>query len=246
MDKAEVYRILRQAYFSDSPDEKDALPAVARLLHGVKLFVDVGASLGQFTKLASECMRDGEIIAVEADPIRFEELERNCRKWAEDSGNRIYAIHAAVTDTSGTVRFQTTNSNKSGGLMRLSTATEGRAVEWSEIEVKAVTMDELCGTRPPDLVKMDIEGGELLALGGGRNCLKSKQSRLLVEVHTFPELGGHENARSVVKLMRSMGYGYLPFYGKYLFAARGAFSVRERVSLRWRWAFAGLRRRLRM
>ena len=43
-------------------------------------------------------MTNGKIYAIEADPIRFKELERNCKKWERMSSNKIIPIHAAVSD----------------------------------------------------------------------------------------------------------------------------------------------------
>ncbi len=234
MKKEEIYRILGDAYFSDNPHEKDALPALAAMLSTASLFIDVGASLGQFTRLASRSMRHGEIIAVEADPIRFEELQRNCKLWESESGNRITAVHAAISDSEGVLRFQTTNSNVSGGLVRHAVDGCTEPLGWSEIEVGALTLDALCGDRVPDVIKMDIEGAELAALTAAVKCLSAKKTRLVVEIHTFPELGGRSNRDRVVGLMRGFGYEGVPFFDKHLFAPAGTFSLPEKLGFHCR------------
>ena len=76
MDKQEVYATLNQAYFSADCHERELLGNLPRLLADARLFVDIGASLGQYTLAASRGMRGGRIIAVEADPLRHEELAR--------------------------------------------------------------------------------------------------------------------------------------------------------------------------
>jgi hypothetical protein len=67
--------------------------------------------------------------------------------------------------------------------------------------VPAVRMDSLIGRgeRAPDVIKIDIEGGEFLALQGGRKLLVEKKPLLFIEVHhiclmfelqrLFPQLG---------------------------------------------------------
>ena len=51
--------------------------------------------------------------------------------------------------------------------------------------VPVVRMDSLIerGERAPDVIKIDIEGAELLALRGGRKLLAEKKPLLLIEVH---------------------------------------------------------------
>jgi hypothetical protein len=67
--------------------------------------------------------------------------------------------------------------------------------------VPAVRMDSLIdrGERAPDVIKIDVEGAELLVLRGGRKLLVEKKPLLLIEVHhiclmfelqqLFPQLG---------------------------------------------------------
>ena len=124
MDKQEVYATLNQAYFCADCHERELLDNLAPLLADARLFVDIGASLGQYTLMASRCMREGRIIAVEADPVRHEELARNATRWSTDSGRAIDAVFAAVGDKRGEVSFFTTNSNVSGGLFPRPTSAE--------------------------------------------------------------------------------------------------------------------------
>lgn len=225
MKKEEIYQILNEAYFSDQPHEKDSHPSFKDLARRAKVFVDVGASLGQYTRLASQAMRDGDILAVEADPLRFEELQRNCIRWAADSGNRIHAIHAAAAAESGTVRFQTTCSNMSGGLIRHGGEHPNGDATWVEVAVPALTLQAVCGTLTPDLIKMDIEGAEFQVLRAAGGFLRDTQPQLIAELHVFPEVGGPENCTRTIELMRSLGFQNVPFYGKNLFVPKTSLST---------------------
>jgi FkbM family methyltransferase len=241
MDKEEVYRILNQAYFSDHPHEAKSLPDMSRMLQSARLFMDVGASLGQFTRLATRSMTQGEVIAVEADPIRHEELARNAQRWMSESSVRIEVVHAAATAQAGSIRFQTTRSNVSGGIVRHSV---GKEVRWDETEVPGMTLDSICAGRVPDLVKMDIEGAEHDALRGATALLKCKKTKWVIEVHTFPELGGPKNASRVNQLMADFGYGKIPFHGKTLYFPKGSLSLGTQLRLRFKWLTGGLARRM--
>lgn len=113
-DKA-IISTLNEAYFSANPHEREVIALMPKLLRGLQVFVDVGASLGQFTKAASQSLRGGTILAVEADPLRHRQLEKNCQEWAAASGNSIRAVHGAASNMPGTLKFQITNSSVSGG-----------------------------------------------------------------------------------------------------------------------------------
>ena len=219
MDPENIYSILNKAYFSENPHEAEVLKHMRKLLTICKLFVDVGASLGQFTKLANDYMDNGLIISVEADPIRFARLESNCNNWSKKGKNKIIPIHGAITEKKEIVRFQTTNSNISGGLYRhqIKETELNPVLTWNEIEVQGTTLDELCEGRVPDLIKMDIEGAELKALKGSQGILKSRKTFFVIELHSFEEVGGNKNIYQCKQYMKKSGYWNAPFYGKTIF-----------------------------
>lgn len=215
MDKPEILAILNRAYFSEEHHEKETLDRLPRLLAGARLFVDVGASLGQYTRAASRILRDARIVAVEADPLRHEELARNCARWAQESGNRIDAVFAAAADADGDTAFFVTHSNVSGGLFPHPISHQ--QVAWDEIRVPARSLDNLCEALDPDLVKIDVEGGELRVLQGARRLLAARKARFLVELHGWVDPQGRTVPREVLALMSAHGYLRAPFHGQTLF-----------------------------
>lgn len=204
MEREKVIEILESAYFGPSPDEEEVLSQLPRLLQGVRHFVDIGASLGQFTERANRILDGGRIDALEADPIRVERLRENCAKWS--GKNEIRVHHAAVTDRVGVISFQTTQSNVSGGLFAHDVAhldeANRRNVQWASVEVPATTLDTLYPD-PPDFIKMDIEGAEHLALAGARHILEQRRTRWLIELHDFE---GGAKPRDILTLMAERGY----------------------------------------
>ncbi len=56
------------------------------------------------------------------------------------------------------------------------------------------------GRKPPDFIKMDIEGGEYEALLGLRRTLKTQHPRLVIETH------GIDVERRCITLLRGLGY----------------------------------------
>lgn len=228
MAKEKVYDILNEAYFGEDGHEKEVLNGLSGLLRGATVFVDVGASLGQYTFFANKVMKKGRIIAVEPDPIRFEELARNCDKWRSLSDNELIAVNAALSDKDGKTRFYTTQTNVSGGLFvhevnsAVLKASEIEALRWEEILVDSCRLDTLLGGVRPDVVKIDVEGAELRVLRGGQEMLKDGKAKFLVELHagwTDPE--GQRDLSEVHGFMASFGYQPSDFCGHALFLRRG-------------------------
>lgn len=49
MEKEQAYQELNKAYFSEEMHEKSVIERLPELLASAKLFIDIGASLGQYT-----------------------------------------------------------------------------------------------------------------------------------------------------------------------------------------------------
>jgi FkbM family methyltransferase len=237
MDKDRIYKGLNKAYFSNEMHEKEIILKLPELLRGVELFVDIGASLGQYTYFASRCMNGGHIVAIEADPIRFEELERNCRKWESTSNNKLSAMNGAACDRDGQITFYTTNTSISGGLFAhdisqsVLSSSGLKAVDWNEIVVDCFTLDSLFENRSPDFVKVDVEGGELRVLKGASRILTEGKAKFLVELHggwIDPESG--RSPSEIGEFMRPLGYYSVEdFSGRVLFV-----KLRSReLAIRW-------------
>ncbi|MBX9609326.1 MAG: FkbM family methyltransferase [Gammaproteobacteria bacterium] len=230
MEKQEVYATLNRAYFGEDCHERELLENLPRLLVDAEFVVDVGASLGQYTRAASRAMRRGRVLAIEADGLRHEELARNATRWAAESGLVIDALHAAVSETPGEATFYTTHSNVSGGLFPRDGDT---ALAWQTVRVPAVTLDQVCGERVPDFVKADVEGAELRMLKGATRILAARRTLFLLEIHPWddPALA---DAESVPAFMRRHGYLGVSFYDHTLFLPYGLHYLREKAAAGWR------------
>lgn len=216
LEKQEIYRILNEAYFGEDCDERDLFGQIEPMLHRASTFVDIGASLGQYTRFASQVMKPGsKIVSVEADPIRFEELERNCSAWQQGTGVELCPRFGAVTDCEGPVRFYSTESNTSGGLFQH--PTDSNDVDWTEVEAPGYTLDGMFPDTPPNFVKVDVEGAELRVLRGAERIVAAHQTIFFVEVHSWPDPEGQANPEQVFAHMRERGYHAASLRGKYVF-----------------------------
>ncbi|HWO43088.1 MAG TPA: FkbM family methyltransferase [Candidatus Eisenbacteria bacterium] len=246
MRKEQVYEILNKVYFGEERHEKRVIDRLSVALRGASLFVDIGASLGQYTYFANKVMREGLIIAVEPDPIRFEELARNCEKWRSFGNNELVPINAALSDSDGKIRFYTTKTNVSGGLFvhevkpAVLESSGGELLHWEEIIVDCCKLDTVLAHRMPDIVKIDVEGAELRVLRGAENTLRNGRTRFLVELHGgWADPDGQKDLNDVYRFMERFGYQASDFAGHTLFARRGLVEQGQR----WLRASAALFRR---
>ena len=141
---------------------------------------DVGAHVGFFTLLASRLAgADGRVIAFEPRPDNVERLRRNI----EANGARnVEVVAAAASDCDGTAAFVMHESTLEG---RLAAATERSTASVPTATIDALVCD---GMRPPDLVKMDVEGAEGAVIRGAARTIDAHRPALLIEVHS-PEAG---------------------------------------------------------
>jgi hypothetical protein len=110
----------------------------------------------------------------------------------------LYA--GAVTSAAGPVRFLV---HASGGMGKAA-GSAGRADKYqSEVTVPGISLDEFVyghGNPPPQVIKLDIEGGEVLALPGMRRILAEARPLMLVELH------GPESSRLAWETLTAAGY----------------------------------------
>ena len=161
---------------------------------------DLGANVGLFAFAAAFAAGpSGRVLAVEADGWLAGLIERSARE-APASHARVEVLAAAVADVPGTVELCIARRGRAGNHLQSvpgSTQTGGtREVR----QVMAVTPDTLLDRSPaPQVVKIDVEGAELLCLRGAARLLREVRPVLLCEVTA-------ENAGEAGTLLRGHGY----------------------------------------
>jgi FkbM family methyltransferase len=184
-----------------------------------RTILDVGANTGQSAVHFAEAFPDATIFSFEPFPEAFQGLTLHAKKYS-----RIHSIQTALGEKCGVAEFHYNRNNVTNSL--LPTVPEAR--DWvdgaaSEIDylgairVPVTTIDQFCrdqGIRHVDILKMDIQGGEYLALKGASEMLqRGAFSVLYLEVCLVPL---YENQAKLHELA-----GVLDQYGYYLFNFMG-------------------------
>jgi FkbM family methyltransferase len=196
-DLRQAFDQLYQSYFGEAHLEQGAIDSLPRILESCDLFLDVGASLGMYTYYADKLLKGKKIIAIEADPDRFAELEKNCAKWRRSGANEIVALNASVGDRTGTATFYKTGSTISGALFRV----EERSHAYEAVEVREVTLDELFEPGIKIVAKIDVEGAEYRVLQGACKHLEARSTDFLIELHWW---GDRERGTTSMDVLRCL------------------------------------------
>lgn len=191
--------------------EPELQTAAAQWVRPSMVVYDVGANVGYISLLLARLVGDsGRVFAFEALPANLLRLRANLS--LNDIGRRVSVIDAAVVDEDRPVRFLVGPSDDMGkaeGSAGRQGVTYGEAVAVSGVSLDGFVYR--AGNPPPNLVKMDIEGGEVLALPGMHRLLHESRPIVLVELH------GPEAARAAWDAFSHAGYqvqamqrGYTP------------------------------------
>jgi FkbM family methyltransferase len=216
MERTELYAVLEEQYFGENMHEQDEIKCLPELLRGVSVFVDVGASLGQYTFFASRILKNARLYCLEADWARVQRLRELAAEWEEDSSNTIKISHVAAAEKNDKADFYVTNANISGGLFVHNPSIRD-TVQWTKCEVDCVTLDSYCKGIEPDLIKIDVEGSEYRVLQGARGILAKGRCRFLVEIHPWGDESLKRMPSDVFKLFAQFGYDFRRTHRHWLF-----------------------------
>lgn len=164
-----------------------------------QLVIDVGANVGVFTADAAKCMAaSGEIIAFEPDTTNASLLN----EMVSINGFKNVTIERkALADKGGNLRLYLSDDNM--GDHRLMPAEESR----NFIEIEAVRLDDYLLGRVPQLIKMDIQGSEILALRGMIRTLDAMHDgAVLLEFWPYALRRSQTNPKELLDLFLSTGF----------------------------------------
>jgi FkbM family methyltransferase len=182
----------------------------------VETVFDLGANVGWVSLTFEGLFPHATIYAFEPFEETFNTLSERCRGHERIRPNRM-----AVTDLVGQKRFFFNKFNATNSLLPAS-AGSGDYVdpEWmagqGSVEVPTTTLRHFCADRQIDriqILKMDIQGGELMALQGASPLLEAGAIDLIYTEVMFAEL--YEGQASFIDLCRFLEpFGYV-LYGLY-------------------------------
>lgn len=155
-----------------------------QLTRGMMVY-DVGANCGQMALFFSRQVGvEGAVLSFEPAPVNVETLRRNL---AMNRCDNVRVFAAAVADDTKPRQFSFDDERHTMGTFA---GTVVQQESWqSSFEVDCVTLDSVVtgGGRPPDLVKIDVEGAGLQVVKGGLALFEKHRPHVYFEVHAADE-----------------------------------------------------------
>lgn len=161
---------------------------------------DIGANIGVISILFAKTVGEkGQVYSFEALPVNIERLKQNL--IVSGYQKTIEVTHAAVANNNQDVEFLVHDSTSMGKVA----GSGGRQdVDYKDtIRVPGIALDDYIEThklKKPDVIKLDIEGGEILAIQAMRRTLQKARPVLLIELH------GPESAKFVGQVLNETSY----------------------------------------
>ena len=189
-DLAGLWLVNAESRYRRGDYEPGLSGALCRLIRPGFTCADVGAHHGYFSLLLAKAVgSEGRVVAFEASPANARVLRRNLA--LNRLTGRVDVVEAVVADGSRTT-------------YPLWPARSGGSTEWTLSEefaaradavpvvreprvVSGTTLDEALRGRPPNLLKIDVEGAEALVLAGAVGILREVRPLIVLEFHR--ELG---------------------------------------------------------
>jgi len=147
---------------------------------------DVGANVGLFTFAAAH--RAGRVLAFEPDPWLAGLLERTAAFFSN-----VSIIRAAVADYCGQGELHIARRARGSNFLLGQGSSQSGGTRCLT-EVKVITLDSL-GQAPPNVLKIDVETGELAVLRGAARLLAQSLPVVICEV-------AKENVSAVTACLR--------------------------------------------
>ncbi len=182
--------------------EPNLQESIKELINPGWIVYDVGANIGYVSLLLAKAVASsGRVHAFEALPENYTRLQKNI--LLNSLQGVIFPVHAAVIDETKLVTFLVGPSN---GMGKVSGSAGRQEVVYEQsVTVPGLSLDDFVyqqGYPEPNAVKMDIEGGEVLALPGMRRILQNAHPLLLLELH------GPESAEVASTILNDCGYRF--------------------------------------
>lgn len=168
---------------------------VATVKPGMTVY-DIGANVGFYSLLSSVLVGPSGLV------LAFEPLPRNLkflRRHVElNNAANVRVIDKALSDQEGTTTFEEGETHQmgkiGGGTLKVSLSTVDLVREREK-------------TPPPGLLKIDVEGAELMVLKGAEKTLRECRPVIFLATH------GEQVHKDCCALLRSWGYRLSPLSG---------------------------------
>jgi len=206
--KIDPYEFIGRHIFIEGIYEEGMTRLFQTLISRGECVLDIGANIGYYSILASRLVgAKGQVIAYEANPQIAEQLRLNA---IENSCKNVSIYKVAVSDYCGNVSFFVAGHENKG----LSSMRDLGGEAEQKIKLPCITIDSMLARIPKaSLVKIDVEGAELLVLKGMKELISRDRPSIVFEAtETFFRQMGY-GLEDVEDFFRERSYGLYEIRG---------------------------------
>lgn len=201
---------------SAKPSWKERMQLAKEIGLSPKVVFDGGAFWGLWAREIAKIFPGIQLVLLEPNPFVLEILENN----VSDILPKPIIMDVALGESEGKATLKMWHDEKSDVGASLLDHVRGQARR--EVPVKVDTLDNICKelSLVPDLLKLDLQGGELLALKGGSEVLRDAEFAI-IEFGCLEAYEGRATPRDIIEIMYDNNYclydivdcGYRPYDG---------------------------------
>ncbi|HZV13649.1 MAG TPA: FkbM family methyltransferase [Candidatus Kapabacteria bacterium] len=181
------------------------LPVINSLVEGTDVVLDIGANIGQYALLFAQKAK--LIYAFEPSPPMIERLKKHIE--INNLASRVKIVPKALSDKPGQLRLSIPSPTNTGMATTIIDEKSGLQT----LTIEAITLDDYLaseGVKKVDIVKMDIEGGELSALRGMKRLLGGENPPIVI-LEMFDKAMQTAGYTSKDIISELQPYGYQPY-----------------------------------
>jgi FkbM family methyltransferase len=161
---------------------------------GPELIIDVGAGIGSFSILVASRFPSATVLAFEPNPPTFALLQANVTR----NGVPNVEIHSLAIGTRESYQLRARTQSATASAWMGPASNRGEIVG-----VRGSPLDPFVPTGDVDLLKIDVEGGEIDVLESLDTSLSRRVKRLAIEYHDHLVEG---SSSTVARMLRDWGF----------------------------------------
>jgi len=160
---------------------------------------DVGANVGVFTFAASSVAYKGTVVSIEAD-IWLANILRKTARLKTYTNKIIKILPVAISNKNSIATFMIAERGRASNALEAAGGHSQMGGVREKQYVPTLTLDTLLENfPPPDFIKIDVEGAELMVLHGAESIINKVRPKFYVEV-------GNETSKQILALFQSANY----------------------------------------
>jgi FkbM family methyltransferase len=180
-----------QAYGMNLIHEEETTALFKKIVKPGDVVLDLGANIGYFTILAARLVGPkGKVFSFEPEPTNFHYLTKNIEV---NNYTNAFAYQKAVADKAGTTQLYVCSYDSGHHTIHqyegIDAYRRGRQSNMRSVPIDTIAIDNFLQDKTDrvDIIKMDVEGAEALALNGMKGTLQ-RNPHIKIFLEYFPLL----------------------------------------------------------